>query len=73
MVWKLDRLARSLRQLVRTVEELAARDVGLQCNPREVGSSPYASAEDRGVFRAEFGGGVLPVRKRQAGVPAYAA
>ena len=33
----------------------------------------YASAEDRGVFRAEFGGGVLPMKKRQAGVAAYAA
>ena len=34
---------------------------------------PYASGEDRGVFWAEFGGEVLPVRKRQAVVPAYAA
>ena len=33
----------------------------------------YASGEDRGVFWAEFGGEVLPVRKRQAVVPAYAA
>ena len=33
----------------------------------------YASAEDRGVFRAEFGGGVLPMRKRLAEVSAYAA
>ena len=33
----------------------------------------YASGEDRGVFRAEFAGGVLPVRKRQAEVSAYAA
>src|SRR5688500_16733844 len=29
-VWKLDRLARSLQQLVETVEELGARGVGLR-------------------------------------------
>lgn len=28
MVWKLDRLARSVRQLVETVEDLSARDIG---------------------------------------------
>lgn len=29
VVWKLDRLARTLKQLVETVEDLSARDVGL--------------------------------------------
>ena len=33
----------------------------------------YASAGDCGVFQAEFGGGALPERKRQAEVAAYAA
>lgn len=31
VVWKLDRLARSMRQLLDTVEELAARKVGFRC------------------------------------------
>lgn len=31
IVWKLDRLARSTRQLIETVEQLAARGIGLRC------------------------------------------
>lgn len=30
MVWKLDRLARSLKQLIETVELLESRDIGLR-------------------------------------------
>lgn len=30
MVWKLDRLARSLRQLIETIEDLGARGIGFQ-------------------------------------------
>src|SRR6056297_2503172 len=30
VVWKLDRLARSLKQLIETVEELGQRDIGLR-------------------------------------------
>ena len=31
VVWKLDRLARSTRQLIETVEDLQARDIGIRC------------------------------------------
>ncbi len=31
MVWKLDRLARSTRQLIDTVEELRRREIGFRC------------------------------------------
>lgn len=30
VIWKLDRLARSLKQLIETVEALSARDIGLR-------------------------------------------
>jgi DNA invertase Pin-like site-specific DNA recombinase len=30
VIWKLDRLARSLKQLIETVEDLGARDIGLR-------------------------------------------
>ena len=40
----------------------------VQADPRARRAlDPYASAEDRGVFRAEFGGGVLPVRSARRG------
>jgi DNA invertase Pin-like site-specific DNA recombinase len=30
VVWKLDRLARSMKQLIETIEGLAARDIGFR-------------------------------------------
>ena len=33
VVWKLDRLGRNLAQLLHTVQDLAARGVGLRCSP----------------------------------------
>ena len=33
MVWKFDRLGRNLAHLLHTVQDLAARGVGLRCSP----------------------------------------
>ncbi len=48
MVWKLDRLARSLKQLVETLETLQARDIGLvslteAINTKSAGGRPGAA------------------------------
>ena len=64
VVWKLDRLARSLKQLVETVEELGARGVGLRSLTEAIDT---ASAGGRLVFHlfaalAEFERGVIRER-----------
>ena len=36
VVWKLDRLARSTKQLIETVEELARRGIGFRCLTQDI-------------------------------------
>ena len=64
VVWKLDRLARSLEQLVETVEDLGARGVGLRSLTEAIDT---ATAGGRLVFHvfaalAEFERGVVRER-----------
>jgi DNA invertase Pin-like site-specific DNA recombinase len=65
-IWKLDRLARSLKQLIETVEALSARDVGLHSLTEAIDTT---TAGGRLVFHvfgalAEFERGVIRERTR---------
>ena len=73
VVWKLDRLARSLKQLIETVEEFGERDVGLRSLTEAIDTT---TAGGKLVFHlfavlAEFERGIIrertyiPARKRQ--------
>ena len=44
VVWKLDRLARSLKQLIETVEMLAEREIGFARSPKTSTRPPRAAA-----------------------------
>ncbi len=66
VVWKLDRLARSTRQLIGTVEELARRGVGFRCLTQDIDTT---SAGGRLVFTifsavAEFEREIIRERTR---------
>ena len=65
-IWKLDRLARSLKQLIETVEALSARDIGLRSLTEAIDTT---TAGGRLVFHvfgalAEFERGVIRERTR---------
>ena len=75
VVWKLDRLARSLSQLIQTVEGLEARGVGMRSLTETIDSTTAggklifhifgALAEfERGVIRERTREGLLAARKR---------
>jgi DNA invertase Pin-like site-specific DNA recombinase len=75
VVWKLDRLARSLSQLIQTVEGLAARGIGIRSLTETIDSSSAggklifhifgALAEfERAVIRERTREGLLAARKR---------
>lgn len=66
VIWKLDRLARSLRQLIETVEALSARNIGLRSLTEAIDTT---TAGGRLVFHvfgalAEFERGVIRERTR---------
>jgi DNA invertase Pin-like site-specific DNA recombinase len=48
VVWKLDRLARSTRQLIDTVEDLGRREIGFRCVTQDIDT---ATAGGRLVFQ----------------------
>lgn len=61
VVWKLDRLARSMKQLIETVEDFEGRGIGLQSLQDPIDTS---SASEKLVFHifaalAEFERGVI--------------
>lgn len=67
VVWKLDRLARSLSQLIRTVEELERREIGIRSLTETIDST---TAGGRLVFHifgalAEFERAVIRERTRE--------
>ena len=67
VVWKLDRLARSLSQLIQTVEALEARDIGIRSLTETIDS---ASAGGKLIFHifgalAEFERAVIRERTRE--------
>jgi DNA invertase Pin-like site-specific DNA recombinase len=75
VVWKLDRLARSLKQLIETVEEFATRDVGLRSLTEAIDTTTpggklvfhifAALAEfERGVIRERTMAGLQAARAR---------
>jgi DNA invertase Pin-like site-specific DNA recombinase len=64
VIWKLDRLARSLKQLIETVEALSARDIGLRSLTEAIDTT---TAGGRLIFHvfgalAEFERGVIRER-----------
>jgi DNA invertase Pin-like site-specific DNA recombinase len=66
VIWKLDRLARSLKQLIETVEALSARDIGLRSLTEAIDTT---TAGGRLIFHvfgalAEFERGVIRERTR---------
>jgi len=66
VVWKLDRLARSTKQLIETVEELARRGVGFRCLTQDIDTT---TAGGRLVFTifsaiAEFEREIIAERTR---------
>jgi len=66
VVWKLDRLARSTKQLIETVEELARRGIGFRCLTQDIDTT---TAGGRLVFTilsaiAEFERGIIQERTR---------
>ena len=63
VVWKLDRLARSLKQLIETVEAFGTRGIGLRSLTEAVDTG---SAGGRLVFRKRFGHEQIAFALRQA-------
>ena len=66
VVWKLDRLARSTKQLIETVEELARRGIGFRCQTQDIDTT---TAGGRLVFTifsaiAEFEREIIQERTR---------
>ncbi len=53
VVWKLDRLARSTKQLIETLEELARRGIGFRCLTQDIGR-PVVSALTSGNQSVRF-------------------
>jgi len=74
VVWKLDRLSRSLKQLVETVENLAARDIGFQCLTHDIDTTSASGKLVFGIFAAlaEFERELISERTK-AGLKAAAA
>jgi DNA invertase Pin-like site-specific DNA recombinase len=64
VVWKLDRLARSLKQLIETVEEFATRDVGLRSLTEAIDTTTAGGKLVFHIFAAlaEFERGVIRER-----------
>ncbi|MDZ4790804.1 MAG: recombinase family protein [Hyphomicrobiales bacterium] len=52
VVWKLDRMSRSLKQLVGKVENLAARDIGFQCLSHDIDTTSASGKLVFGIFPA---------------------
>ncbi len=75
VVWKLDRLARSLRQLIETVEDLQSQDIGFQSLTENIDTTTSggklifhvfgALAEfERSIIRERTKAGLAPARAR---------
>ena len=66
VIWKLDRLARSLKQLIETVEALSARDIGLRSVTEAIDTTTVGGRLVFHVFGAlaEFERGVIRERTR---------
>jgi DNA invertase Pin-like site-specific DNA recombinase len=66
VVWKLDRLARSLKQLIETVEELGGRGVGLRSLTESIDTGTTGGRLVFHIFAAlaEFERGVIRERTR---------
>lgn len=58
VVWKLDRLARSLKQLIETVELLGSREIGFRCL-----SEPIDTSTDSGRFQLHVFGAMAEFEK----------
>lgn len=66
VVWKLDRLARSLRQLIETVEELGGRGIGLKSLTESIDTTTTGGRLIFHIFAAlaEFERGVISERTK---------
>lgn len=66
VIWKLDRLARSLKQLIETVESLAARGIGLRSLTEAIDTTTSGGKLIFHIFGAlaEFERGVIRERTR---------
>lgn len=66
VIWKLDRLARSLQQLIETVEALSARDIGLRSLTEAIDTTTPGGRLIFHIFGAlaEFERGVIRERTR---------
>jgi DNA invertase Pin-like site-specific DNA recombinase len=66
VVWKLDRLARSLKQLIETVEELGGRGIGLKSVTESIDTTTTGGRLVFHIFAAlaEFERGVIRERTR---------
>lgn len=66
VIWKLDRLARSLKQLIETVEALSARDIGLRSLTEAIDTTTSGGRLIFHIFGAlaEFERGVIRERTR---------
>ena len=71
VVWKLDRLARSLKQLIETVEGFGARDVGLRSLTEAIDTTTAGGKLVFHIFAAlaEFERGVIRERKPMLQLP----
>ena len=52
LVWRLDRLSRSLKQLVETVEQLRARNIGFKCLTHDIDTTTASGNLVFGIFAA---------------------
>lgn len=71
VVWKLDRLSRSMQQLVNTVADLAKRGIGLKCLTQDIDTTTAGGRLVFGVFAAiaEFERAMI-VERTKAGMAA---
>lgn len=71
VVWKLDRLSRSMRQLIETVDDLNKRGIGLKCLTQDIDTTTPGGRLVFGVFAAiaEFERAMI-IERTKAGMAA---
>jgi len=65
VVWKLDRLARSIRQLIETVEDLERRKIGLRSLSEAIDTTTQGQRMRSGASRRHSGEGYASITVRE--------